>query len=202
MRFGEDDGGMNYKYDGQNDPRIHVEACIEAWKQRSVDEWVHIFIHTLGLIPKNWYIKIELRRGTKDWSLLIDGFKSKYPEIDNVVEVIRTKIFEDGPLPLFNQPDWVALLETTLECYNFIADEDEDPRNVNISESEGSCEVEGSKLEVPEITKNVKLKKVNIGTEVDPEIASIGDYWDDETIGHITELLQEYQIYFLPSSQT
>ena len=71
-------------------------------------EWVHLFIHTLGTIPKNGYIEIELRRGIKDWSLLIDGFKltfgfeSEYPEIDDALKVIKTKIFEDGPLPLFN----------------------------------------------------------------------------------------------------
>ena len=83
-----------------------------------------------------------------------------------------------------------------MECYNFTTDEDEDPRNVNIPESKGSREVEGPKLEVPEITKNVKLKKVNIGIEADPKIASIGDYWDNETVGHIAELLQEYQDLF------
>ena len=66
VRIGEDDGDMNYKYDGKNDPRIHVKACIKAWKQRSADEWVHLFVHTLGNIPKNWYTEIELRRGPKD----------------------------------------------------------------------------------------------------------------------------------------
>ena len=137
-------------------------------------------MHTLGTIPKNWYIEIEFHRGTKDWSLLIDafkltfGFESEYPKIDDALEVIRTKIFEDAPFPLFNQLDWATQLETTLECYNFTADEDEDPRNVNIPESEGSHEVEGPKLEVPEITKNVNLKKVNIGIESNPKIASIG----------------------------
>lgn len=161
---------MNYKYDGQNEPRIHVGACIEAWKQRSVDEWVHLFVQTLGTIPKNWYIEIELCRGTKDWSLLIYGFKltfgfeSKYLEINDALEVIKTKIFEDGPLPLFNQPDQATQLETMLECYNLTADEDEDPHNVNIPKSEVSCKVEGLKLEVPGLTKNAKLKKVNIGT--------------------------------------
>ena len=27
-------------------------------------------------------------------------------------------------------------------------------------------------------------------------MASIGDYWDDETVGHIADLLQEYQDLF------
>ena len=134
--------------------------------------------------------------------MLIDGFKLtfgfefEYLEIDDALEVIGTKNFEDGPLPLFNQPNWEAQLETALECYNLTVDEEEDPRNINIPKSEGSHEVESSKLEVPEITKDVKLKKVNIGTEEDPKIASIRDYWDDETIGHIVELLQEYQDLF------
>ena len=66
------------------------------------------------------------------------GFESEYPKNDNALEVIRTKIFEDGPLPLFKQPNWAAQLETGLECYNFVANKDEDPRNVNILESEGS----------------------------------------------------------------
>ena len=33
------------------------------------------------------------------------GFESECPEIDDAFEVIKTKVFEDGPLPLYNQPD-------------------------------------------------------------------------------------------------
>ena len=64
---------------------------------------------------------------------------------------------------------------------------------MNIPESEGSCEVQGLKLEIPEIAKKLQIKKINIGTEVDPKFAFIRDYWDDETVGHIVDLLQEYQ---------
>ena len=80
-------------------------------------------------------------------------------------------------------------LEIALECYNLIADEDEEPRNVNILESEGSHEVEGRKLEILEIAEKFKIKKINIGIEADPKFASIGDYWDDETVIHIADLL-------------
>lgn len=66
------------------------------------------------------------------------GFESKYLEIDAALEVIRVKVFDDFPLPLFNQPDWAAQLENVVECYNLAVDEEEDPRNVNILESEGS----------------------------------------------------------------
>ena len=110
--FGEDAGGMDYRYGGQTNPRIHIEACVQAWKHRNVDERVHLFVHTLETIPKNWYTETELHRGTKNWPLLIEGFQltvgfdSEYPEIDDALEIVRLKVFDDYPLPLFNQPDW------------------------------------------------------------------------------------------------
>ena len=39
-------------------------------------------------------------------------------------------------------------------------------------------------------------KKVNIGTEETPKITSIGNYWDDKTIGQVVDLLREYQDLF------
>jgi len=105
------------------------------------------------------------------------------------------KIAED-PLPIYTQPDWIAQTENARECYNFTIDEDDDPRNINIPESEGSRAVVGPTLECPEIIEKLKIKKVNIGTEETPKIASIRNYWDDKTIGHIADLLQEYQYLF------
>ena len=55
VRFGDDAGGISHKYDGQTNPRLHMEACVQAWQHRSVDEWVHLFVHTLDTTPKNWY---------------------------------------------------------------------------------------------------------------------------------------------------
>jgi hypothetical protein len=40
------------------------------------------------------------------------------------------------------------------------------------------------------------MKKVNIGTEKEPNLANVGDYWDDSTIDKITKLLHEYQELF------
>ena len=67
---------------------------------------------------------------------------------------------------------------------------------MNIPESEGSREVQGPKLEIPEITEKVKTKKINIGIEANPKFASIGDYWDEETIGNIAYLLRGNQDLF------
>ena len=38
------------------------------------------------------------------------------------------------------QPDWKEQEANAIECYNLAIDEDDDPRNINILESEGHCE--------------------------------------------------------------
>lgn len=65
IRFGDDVGGMSYRYYGHTNPKVHMEACVEAWKHRSADEWVHLFVETLDTTPKNWDTETELHRGTK-----------------------------------------------------------------------------------------------------------------------------------------
>jgi hypothetical protein len=44
---------------------------------------------------------------------------------------------------------------------------------------------------------SIKVKKVNIGTTENSETDSIGDYWDEQTVESITELLCEYIDLFL-----
>jgi hypothetical protein len=85
--------------------------------------------------------------------------------------------------------------------YNINADEDDDPRKVNIVEIEGQRDVEGPGIEFPFIGKPIKIKKFNIGIEETSKLANIRDYWDAATIDKITELLHEYQD-LLPSKLT
>ena len=102
-----------------------------------------------------------------DRFLLTFTFESEYPSIDQALDVIKTKIFDDCTLSVPAQPDWAIQLEHVLECYNFAAepdDEDENPCSVNIPELEGTRGVEGPKLEIPAITEPIKIKKINIGT--------------------------------------
>lgn len=56
-----------------------------------------------------------------------------------------------------------------------IEEEDEEPRNINIPEIEGHHEVEGLRIENPDITTPLKVRQVNIGTEAEPKFAKIGD---------------------------
>ena len=46
------------------------------------------------------------------------------------------------------------------------------------------------------MTQALKIKKVNIGMEENPKFASVWDYWDEETMEKITNLLHEFQYLF------
>ena len=43
----------------------------------------------------------------------------------------------------------------------------------------------------------MKIKKVNIGSPENPKFTNIGDYWDEEIVVKITDLLHEYRDLFL-----
>ena len=43
----------------------------------------------------------------------------------------------------------------------------------------------------------LKIQKVNIGTEEEQKFMNIGYYWDEETMENITDLLHEFQDFFL-----
>jgi hypothetical protein len=60
---------------------------------------------------------------------------------------------------------------------------------MNISETEVQRDIEGLGIEVPFVGQPIKIKKFNIGIEQEPNLANVGNYWDDATISKITELL-------------
>jgi hypothetical protein len=63
------------------------------------------------------------------------------------------------------EDEWTAPLQKLQGCYNIHVDEDDDPRNVNIVETEGQRDIEGPGVELPFIGQPIKIKKVNIGIE-------------------------------------
>jgi hypothetical protein len=181
-----------------------VRSCEEAWSNIPQEQWVHKFINTLDTTPINWYLQAELCLTTSDWYGMTQNFvatflfESQYPTVDQDLQVVRQKVFEEAPnLPLEQEEDeWTAPLQKLQGCYNINVDEDDDPRNVNITKTEGQRDIEGPGVELPFIGQPIKIKKVNIGTEKAPKLANVGDYWDDATIDKITELLHEYQDLF------
>jgi hypothetical protein len=85
-----------------------------------------------------------------------------------------------------------------LSCYHLQEEalDEDDPHNFHITKLEGEREVEGPPLESEVFVVLIKVKKVNIGTTENPKMASIGDYWDEQTIESITELLRKYNDLF------
>jgi hypothetical protein len=61
-------------------------------------------------------------------------FESQYPSVDQVL--VRQKVFEEASsLPLEQDEDeWTMPLQKLQGCYNINADEDDDPRKVNITD--------------------------------------------------------------------
>ena len=90
------------------------------------------------------------------------------------------------------EDEWTTPLQKLQSYYNINADEDDDPRKVNIAETEDQRDVEGPGVELPFIGQPIKIKKVNIGIEETPKLANVEDYWDVATIDKITKLLHEY----------
>lgn len=61
IRFGVDVGRMELLYDGVSGLVLHIQAYEEEWNDRSKDEWVHLFVHTLDSSPRYWYVETELQ---------------------------------------------------------------------------------------------------------------------------------------------
>jgi hypothetical protein len=66
-------------------------------------------------------------------------FEIQYPTVDQALQVVRRKVFEEEPNLILEQEDdeWIAPLHKFQGCYNINVDEDDDPRNVNIVETKG-----------------------------------------------------------------
>jgi len=85
-----------------------------------------------------------------------------------------------------------------LHCYHIVEDDpvEENLRDIQITKVEWEREVEGSQLQSEDFDAPLKIKKVNIGIEEIPKITSIGDYWDNQRVERITDLLCEYNDLF------
>ena len=151
-----------------------MEQCYEAWKHVPCEEWVHRFVHTLEHVANNWYVEVELFHATISWVSLVDSFVLTFsinevcPALDAAIRLIHTKVFDDKEIAEY-QPDWKEQEANAVECYNLAIDEDDDPHNINIPESEGHCEVHGLVVESPEVTQPLRTRKVNIGSEEMPK---------------------------------
>jgi len=76
------------------------------------------------------------------------------------------------------------IVKYLLSCYHIEeeAPDEDDPCNIQITKNEGEREVEVPSLESNVFFSPIKVKKVNIGMNENPKMASIGDYWDEQKI--------------------
>jgi len=92
---------MNFQvlqlFNGISNPKVHIEQCVTQWKATKIPSHfsVHVFPHSLGPIPKYWFIHEETIRQTSDWRMLathfckIFSFTSKYFELEVVMQKIK-----------------------------------------------------------------------------------------------------------------
>jgi hypothetical protein len=117
----------------------------------------------------NWYLQAELCLTTSDCYGMTQNFAAtflfeiQYPTLDQALQVVRQNIFKEAPsLPVEKEEDeWTAPLQKLQGCYNINVDEDDDPRNVNIAETEGQRDAGGPGVKLPFIGQMIKIKKVN-----------------------------------------
>ncbi len=90
---------MTEKYDGQDDPCTHLAKWAQAYGEKPQPEWVHLFYHTLDVIPMHWYVETELHHGTGEWNILREGFimtfsfEDGFDCIDEALQEVKVTIF-------------------------------------------------------------------------------------------------------------
>jgi hypothetical protein len=89
-------------------------------------------------------------------------------------------------------------IKELLSCYHVQeeAPDEDDLCDIQIEEEEGEREVEAPPIESEVIFVSIKVNKFNIRIAENPKMASIGDYWDDQMVERITELLHKYNNLF------
>jgi hypothetical protein len=132
---------------------------------------VHRFINTLDMTPINWYLQAELRLVTTDWEGMIQNFvttfffESEYPSVGQALQILRQKVFEaTSSLPMEQEEDeWTAPLQKLQSCYNINADDDDNPRKVNITETEGQREWKDQELSYHLLANPSRSKRSTLG---------------------------------------
>ena len=93
---------------------------------------------------------MELRQGTQHWEEVVKQFTHTFefvdeqPTVDTVLQMIKEKIFVKIPVEVVNYHQCNATIQQWMDFYSMAGEPDDDPTNLNIAESEGMREVEGS----------------------------------------------------------
>ena len=74
VQFGRPKVRLIEKYNGRSDSCNHLAKRTDAYGVEPQLKWVHLFCHTLDVIPMNWYLETKLYHGTNRWDILRQGF--------------------------------------------------------------------------------------------------------------------------------
>jgi len=94
---------------------MYLAKWMQAYGEKLQPKWVHLFCHTLDVIPVNWYIEIELHHGTSEWDILREIFmmtfifEDKFDGIGEELQEVKEAFFSilQDPLDL-TQPKWAT----------------------------------------------------------------------------------------------
>ena len=200
VRFGETEVYHTGKYDGWNDPSVHLMECQTLWESWPKDERVHACIHTLNEMPRSWYILAKLRREITTWEELTIffahtfSFADAYHNVHNELQIIWDVVLKLVSVTYPMDPHVHCHMQSMMEWYNRSGEPEDDDElwNINIPETEGSRDVVALDIAIDPMSQPLKIRKVNIGTKENPKFASVGDDWDAETMTKITELLHGF----------
>jgi len=80
---------------------------MKVYGEEPQPEWVHLFYHTLDVIPMNWYIETELCHGTSELDVLRKGFILTFTfedhwwdTIDDALQAMKAAIFKITQEPM------------------------------------------------------------------------------------------------------
>ena len=122
------------------------------------------------------------------------SFQDANLDVHNALQIIHAVVLKVIPIAYPVDPHAHCSMQSMMTCYNLSGEpeDDDELQNVNIRESEGSHDILAPDIPMDSISQLLKIRKVNIGSEENPKFSNIVDYWDEETMAKITDLLHEF----------
>ena len=147
---------------------------------------------------------VELHRTITTWEELsvffaqTFSFQDANTEVCNALHIIRNVVLKFIPVTYPVDPHAHCSIQSMMTCYNLSREieDDDELQNVNIPKFEGSHSVAALEIPTDSMNKPLRIQKVDIGMAENPKFANVGDYWDEEMMAKITDLLHEFQDLF------
>ena len=156
------------------------------WASQPKDEWIHTFFHTLDEMLQYWYVSAELRKEITTWEELTIFYNHTFSftdsnlDVHNVLQLIRDVVLKVVSIAYPVDPHANFHMQSMMECYNVSGEPDDDDMwNINIPETKGSRDVKAPDMPTDPMNQPLKIRRVNIGIEDNPNFTDVKDYWDE-----------------------